>query len=302
MFTKIRRGSFACASLMGLAFVAACSNGVAEAQNRWAIYTMQADGSDVKKVSQLDGGFCGSPGWAHDGKRLAFDVTPDFSKRHIHVQALGEVTSSDLGPGSTPCFSPDDSQILFFLPKPSGSLKRGIWVMNADGSGREWLSNGERPRWSPDGEKIVYTSNDGGFASIYIFDTLTLERTRVLERGYDEILGATWSPQGKELAFIGYKGGRQNKGGKGELAVVPAVANQSPRVLHHGLVGWQPDWSPDGTRLLFREMINEQERIHVLTIGSAQPQMVPGQVSGRNGDAVWSPDGKQIAFSSERGP
>jgi Tol biopolymer transport system component len=92
-----------------------------------------------------------------------------------------------------------------------------------------------------------------------------------------------------------------NQGGKGELAVVTAAANQTPRVLHQGPVGWQPDWSPDGETLLFREMIGGQELIHLLTISGGQPQMVPGQISDRNGDAVWSPDGKQIAFSSKRG-
>ncbi|MGH7135289.1 MAG: TolB family protein, partial [Pirellulales bacterium] len=286
-------------SLAVMAVIAVGAPAAAKAQTRWAVYVMNADGSEVKKVSRLDASYCGSPGWARDGKRLAFDVTPatfDFSKSHVHVQTLGEATTTDLGAGNTPCFSPDDSQILFFLPNPAGSLKKGIWVMNADGSGREWLSEGERPRWSPDGDKIVYTSSHEGFASIYILDTLTLERTRVLDRGYYEIIGATWSPDGKELALIGYKGGRQDKGGKGELAVVTATANQPPRTLYQSSVGWQPDWSPDGKTLLFREVVGNQERIHLLTIGSERSRMVPGQLSGRNGDAVWSPDGKQIAF------
>lgn len=276
----------------------------AQAQTRWAVYVMNADGNDVKKISQHDQSYCGSPGWSHDGKRLAFDVIPatlDLSQSHIRIQTLGESTSVDVGPGNTPCFSPDDSQMLFFVPVDRGPQKKGVWVMNADGSGREWLTEGERPRWSPDGDKFVYTRSDEGFASVYIFDTLTLERTRVLEPGYHEIAGATWSPDGKKLAFIGFKGGRANSGGKGELAVVPAAANQSPQVMHQGPVGWQPDWSPDGKTLLFRFVVGGQERMHLLTVGADRPDMLPGQLSGHNGDAVWSPDGKQIAFSSERG-
>jgi Tol biopolymer transport system component len=195
-------------ALLGVFFLLllAGTPSAAKAQPHWAIYVMRDDGSDVKKVSRLDENYCGSPNWAHDGKRLAFDVAPpdsDFRKSHIHVQTLGESASLDLGPGNTPCFSPDDSQILFMVPDAPGSLKKGVWVMNADGSGREWLSEGERPRWSPDGNKIVYTRRDESFPSIYIFDTLTLEHTRVLERGYDGMIGATWSPDGKELAFIG---------------------------------------------------------------------------------------------------
>lgn len=173
--------------------------------------------------------------------------------------------------------------------------------MNADGQGRDRLCDGKRPRWSPDGEKIVYLSEHEGFPSLYVWDVITSERARVLGRGYSYLIGASWSPDGKRLVFIGYKNGKPFQGGKGELALVDAGADAKPQVLAQGVVGWHPDWSPDGKRIVFWFHTNEGERLHLLELGSDKaPQVLSGQITRRNSDPAWSPDGTRIAFSSDR--
>ncbi len=190
------------------------------------------------------------------------------------------------------------SAAIFVMNADAAGPRR---VMNADGTGPEWLCEGQRPRCSPDGDKIVFASHHEGFESLYVLDTLELQRTRVLERGYDHIIGASWSPDGKQLVFVGYKGGRAFQGGRGELAVVDASADQKPKVLQQGEVGWHPDWSPDGKRVVFWFRMGQNERLHLLDMVREQPRvMLPGQTTPRNSDPVWSPDGKQIAFSTDR--
>jgi Tol biopolymer transport system component len=280
----------------------------AQGQAGWAIYTMNADGSDVRNVSQNNRGSFGAPGWSHDGKKLTYHGVSNgatFTNSHIFVHRLGEVSSDDLGPGSTPSFSPDDQQIAFTIADWSvHKLKRGIWVMNGDGKNREWISEGERPRWSPEGDKLVFMSKHEGFHSLYLYDIVSLERTRILGPGYDQIIGASFSPDVSRLVYVGYKGGAiAENSPNGELAVVDAQSGAVPEVLLRGRVGWHPDWSPEGTKILFR-VADEVgiERLQVLDLeGAAEAVILPNQVSKVNGNAVWSSDGKRIAFASDRG-
>lgn len=292
---------------MIVALIAAADPGTAYSQGAWAVYVMNADGSDVQKVHLDNASLFGSPVWLSDGKQIAYDGGPNgFSNSHIFIQRLGDDAVKDIGQGNTPSFSPDDQQVAFLVgaDNPSGA-KAGVWIMNADGSSREWICQGSRPRWSRDGDKIVFTSSHEGFPSLYVYDTLLLEQTRILGRGYDQIIGAAFSPDASQVVFIGYKGGQTRSSStdaEGDVALLDVRRDAEPEVVYRGRVGWHPDWSPQGKKLLFRIHENGAQRLHILDLDDdGRPIAVPGQFGRRNSDGVWSPDGKRILFVSDRG-
>jgi Tol biopolymer transport system component len=204
-----------------------------------------------------------------------------------------------LGSGAAPCWSPDDQQIAFFQePKNRAGARPGVWIMNADGSSREWLSEGIRPSWSPASDALAFPSKHEGFESIYVYDTLELTRKCVLGRGFTGVTGLAWSPDGKRLAFHGVNEGR------GVLALInPAEdpAAEQPEILYRGNITWRPAWSPDGKTLAFPIVVDGEERLHLLDVeAGGTPAMIPRQFGKRNADPAWSPDGKRIAFASDR--
>lgn len=280
-------------TLLLLAFSAWAAD-AARAQSGSAIFVMHVDGSHVEKVSHSDDRYIGGLDWSHDGKRLVY-LGANRSKE-LYVETLGEGKPTHLGSGSAPCWSPDDQQIAFFQEETNRAGARpGVWIMNSDGSGREWISEGVRPSWSPTGDSIAFPSKHEGFESIYVFDTVELTRKSVLARGFTGISGVAWSPDGKRLAFHGVHEG------SGVLAVIN-LGTERPDILYRGRIGWRPAWSPDGKTLAFPIVVDGQGRLHLLDMETGgAPVMIPGQFGKRNTDAAWSPDSKKIAFASSRG-
>src|SRR5262249_34490366 len=98
---------------------------------------------------------CGSSTWSHDGRRILFDATPGTQWALTHLKAIelgeGRPRMTDLGTGNCPTFSPADDRIAF-LSNADG-VESGVWLMNADGSGRRLLGDYGRPAWSPTGRQ-----------------------------------------------------------------------------------------------------------------------------------------------------
>lgn len=274
---------------------------------RSAVFSMNVDGSDVVKISHQDKWWLGNVAVSHEGSKLAYTGTEtrrDWGRERIFVEEIGTESPVDLGFGDAPDWSPDDHEIVFFLgDRNPESQKPGVYTMRADGTRREWICEGTRPRWSPDGKTFVVVSRHEGFPSLYLVDALTLKQKRILAPAYRSIVGASWSPDSKGLVYVGHKGDWPPGIGQGELAVVDAAADQLPRVLANGQLGWHPDWSPDGKQVLFWFSIKGQERLQLLDMKPPhKAQAIAGQTTARNSDAVWFPDGKKIAFLSDRLP
>ncbi|MDR0331187.1 MAG: hypothetical protein LBH93_05715, partial [Chitinispirillales bacterium] len=111
-----------------------------------------------------------------------------------------------------------------------------------------------RPRASPDGAKIAFFSDRHDYARIIIADTAGKE-LRVIGQhspgasfeSFRPMTGALcWSPDGKELAFVAKKGGRD------EIRVVNAGNGKTARAIRLPLTAINGlDWSKDGGKLAF---------------------------------------------------
>jgi len=157
----------------------------------------------------------------------------------------------------------------------------------------------QEPRWSPDGERLVFSSRRNGnfdlftvtpadealgWTDNFVFDA------EPLVAGSDNEQDARFSPDGTKIAFVR---------GKGELVVAdPSGGNEI--VLHRNFYPPTYSWSPDGRWIAFAsEDQNANSEIYIIPAGGGEPYNV-SRHPDFDEDPQWSPDGKRLVWSSHR--
>ena len=193
-----------------------------------------------------------------------------------------------------------------------------IYVMDADGGNLRRLTNNPtgdgNPSWSPDGKRIVFTSDrDGHFMNriptteIYVMDADGRNQQNLTNNLSDDS-SPSWSPDGKRIAFDSNREGRFNW----EIYVIDADGGNLQRITNNpDDDGWPddryPSWSPDGKRIVFSARREEHVEnkfavtyeIYVMDVDGGNQHRL---TNNRNNELspVWSPDGERIAFGSDR--
>jgi Tol biopolymer transport system component len=226
-----------------------------------------------------------------------FTVNPDGTGRTRLTD--GRTVSAE-----TPQWSPDRSKIVFEGGPDGGD----IYVIGADGSGLRNLTNtsttigGGRetiPKWSPDGSRILFSKTtllppDGDVTAIDLYTMsadggvpvrLTATESELAAGGYD------WSPNGAQIAFESVRGGSQG------IYVVDASGGAATKLSTAGDFG-APNWSPDGSKIVFLSQPAFPEPWQVWTMnsngsGQAQRTNQPGDIKTA---PSWSPDGGKIVY------
>jgi TolB protein len=156
---------------------------------------------------------------------------------------------------SEPVWSPDGKAIVFDRQNFSGMFRSQIWIMRRDGSGEHQLLADPffvdlNPSYSPDGSRVVFTRCRPDFAAcaVYRISSAGTGLTAVTPLTISvKDFRARYSPDGSTIAF--------DSSGRG--GVQSAVYLMNPdgssirRLTRPGLLATSPEWSPDGSRILF---------------------------------------------------
>ena len=143
----------------------------------------------------------------------------------------------------------NDGKHIVFVSRASGTTRRSIWRMDADGSNLIELTNGgqDYPGVSPDGKWVYFTDIAERVSSIWKVSIDGGETSRVTG-DYPAYIPSI-SPDGTMLAFV--YGGDNDIAESGNLAVLNLNGTEPPKIFDIHPVRGLSQWSRDGKSLLF---------------------------------------------------
>ena len=248
----------------------------------FAIYSMNADGSDQTRISKGEGVNI-DPSWSPDHSQILFTHLADKEARKteiclmkpdgsgIKVIVPGEAQTAFI----SPVWSPDGKHIAYSALQIGAGFVSTVYVVDADGKNRKKVVDGAVAVWSPDSKRLMYSSiPKEDIPELKIVDLDGANGKTLAPQGFSP----AWSPDGKKIVYTG------NSDNRPALFVMDAdgahstLLTKDPDTLAMG-----PTWTQDGKHILFTRLPKSDE-------GGPKPEVWIMDADGANAKALTKAD------------
>ena len=248
--------------------------------------TQTSDGRLVVKFRLFDI-FTGAP----LGEGLQFAGGAESWRRVAHKVA-DQVYSRITGEGGY-----FDSRIVFVEETgPKNARLHRLAIMDYDGASVQYLTDASSivlaPRFSPTGDRVLYTSYESGFPQIYELSVGEVSKRPLDVDAAAMTFAPRYAPDGRTVVYS------RAEGGNTDIYKLDLQSSQRIRLTTAPSIETAPSFSPDGARIVFESDRSGAQQLYVMGAGGGDATRISfGQ--GRYGTPVWSPRGDFIAFTKQ---
>lgn len=185
---------------------------------------------------------------------------------------------------------------IAYASNRSGSVQ--IWLINPDGSGATPLTDitggACQPSWSPDGNRLVFTSPCDGNRDTYANSSLWLVNAdgtglEALPSAPGGDYDPAWSPDGNWITFTSI---RDNK--ISQIYLIDLRDRSVKNLSNNAANEMQPDWAPDSRQIVYVSPSPGSYTIFIRVLDTGKTRQFSRETDRNYTNPIWSPDGTQI--------
>ncbi len=190
-----------------------------------------------------------------------------------------------------------DSRVVFVSESgPKNARLKRLAIMDYDGANLQYLTDSASlvlaPRFSPTGDRVLYTSYETGFPQIFLLNIANVGRAALPTPPGNMSFAPRFSPDGQSVVFS------LEQGGNTDLYRMNIDGTNVVRLTSAPSIETGPSFSPDGRQIVFSSDRSGAPQLYVMGANGGEARRISFG-PGRYNTPVWSPRGDLIAFTKQ---
>ncbi len=190
-----------------------------------------------------------------------------------------------------------DSRVVFVAESgPKDNRLKRLAIMEYDGANVQFLTDSSAivlaPRFSPTGDRVLYTSFESGFPRINVLDVATVGRRQLTTQEGEMAFSPRFSRDARRVIYS------LSNGGNTDLFMTDLTTGAHSQLTSAPSIETAPSFSPDGSQIVFESDRSGTQQLYIMDANGGEARRISfGE--GRYGSPVWSPRGDLVAFTKQ---